>query len=362
MKPRTESARHAFSLIELLVVILIIGVLVALLVPAVQRVRASANNTGCINNLKQIGLAMQQYHDTYGHFPTNANPRPDTLKVPPSWAFEILPYIEQRPVYEQGSQAIAPDGNWTYWRDSWAPLSNVAKTPVPTFICPADPRPVEAFAVTDAPQTWPTYSNPGSPTDSWAKTSYLGVIGKSAADNLLFAQGVGNDGGMDNGVFPWTGTAWSATIFRYGTSHRYVKFVDIADGASNTVMIGERPPSKAWAYGWKYYGDWFPDAIWQTRLWAVGSGLALTQGQFIPISDLGDVDDQGGKECPTLMFFDKGDLDSFCHVAHFWSFHNDGGNWLFCDGTVRFLRYSAGTTVIPAMATIAGDEVLPPFE
>src|SRR5947207_12368212 len=101
--------RHGFTLIELLVVIAIIGVLVALLVPAVQKVRESANVAQCVNNLKQIGLALQGYHDANRYFPAgyidgnnDRDSTPDNDVGPGwGWASYLLPYVEQGSVYKQ---------------------------------------------------------------------------------------------------------------------------------------------------------------------------------------------------------------------------------------------------------------------
>src|ERR1700733_106603 len=105
MTPRTENCRarsniRGFTLIELLVVIAIIGILIALLLPAVQKVREAANRTQCINNMKQIGLAYQDYHGVYGAFPAPGL----GLQAPPfssyGWGYALLPYIEQDTLYK----------------------------------------------------------------------------------------------------------------------------------------------------------------------------------------------------------------------------------------------------------------------
>jgi prepilin-type processing-associated H-X9-DG protein len=247
-------------------------------------------------------------------------------------------------------QAIAnPDSDW-------APVSEVAHTTVPTFICPADGRDFGGFGIDLGDDPWAI-------TSSWAKTSYLGVAGTGDIDP---SQGDLLPDKFD-GVFPWWGSGQSlngvSVVNGVPTLHPYVKEVDISDGASNTVMIGERPHAKAWTNDHKDFsvqpwGNWFSDAFWQTRLWVNGHGsVGFYQGWHLTTTP------DSGTTCPTQVYFSPGDLDSMCHLPHFWSFHDGGGNWLFCDGSVHFLRYSAGTTVLPKLATIAGEEaVAPPFE
>src|SRR5262249_23010562 len=144
--------RSAFTLVELLVVIAIIGVLIALLVPALQRVRATAANAQCVNNLKQIGLALQQYHDNNKCFPPPAT----VFKGGPcGWMFVLLPYIEQDAVYNQD-------------------LNSASLNVIPTYVCAADPRENAGGG---------TPASVESVVNNWARTSYLGVRGKSNSDD-----------------------------------------------------------------------------------------------------------------------------------------------------------------------------------
>src|SRR5262249_47229299 len=117
-------SRPGFTLIELLVVIAIIGVLIALLLPAVQKVREAANRAKCLNNLKQLGLAMHNYHDAYNVLPyarSGADPEDN------SWAVLILPYIEQGPLYSLYATPIA-NGSGSYPLNSHSGLNKLNRT------------------------------------------------------------------------------------------------------------------------------------------------------------------------------------------------------------------------------------------
>jgi len=331
----TSKKEPGFTLIELLVVIGIIAVLIAFLIPAVQNVRAAAARVQCVQNMKQIGVALHGYHAVYGHFPKayprllggpSNNPGGWDLDAPPyGWMYYILPFIEQEAVYEQGR---GPSLGQLWDRDpgAMAIVGRTYATIVPGFLCPSDPRDF-AGGIRGA-DDWVT------PTDgSCAMTSYLGMRAK---DTFEFETGTGL------GVFG---------ILPSGALN--IKIDQITDGTSNTIMAGERPPGDVRpgvvddkAYGW--WADWDCDSL----LYAIGFPFAYPNSKS----------DGSGTNCPTQAYFSPGDLIDCCHGNHYWSFHTGGGNWLMCDGSVHFMAYSAGTTVIPAMATIAGGEDIPSFD
>lgn len=202
----TPDRRSGYTLIELLVVMAIIAVLLGLLMPAVQRVRGAAACVGCQNNLKQLGLALHQYHEERNGFP-QAFSKTNPFALPndqnnKTWMAFILPYVQQHVLYAQGAQV--------YQRQS-----------VNTFGCPSDPRMGQLG----------TFNGliPGG------FTSYLAVNG------LRYAYGTG-----PNGIL------WPTEGVLYGSSH--TRLTDIADGVSHTVMVGERPPDASTGWGWWMYG------------------------------------------------------------------------------------------------------------
>src|SRR5262249_49326553 len=131
MSTRQGKWRGAFTLIELLVVIAIIAVLIALLLPAVQKVREAAQRTQCTNNLKQIGLAMHNYHGVHNHLPCEAATNNSGRW---GWPVAILPLIEQGALYQQlGAPDIYVPASMPF------PATPLLQTKIATFLCPSDP-------------------------------------------------------------------------------------------------------------------------------------------------------------------------------------------------------------------------------
>jgi len=211
-RDQVGAGRSAFTLIELLVVIAIVAVLVGLLLPAVQKVRAAAARMGCTNNLKQIGLALQTYHDSAGRYPGYGwdwN----------GWPFLLLPHIEQENLKNQPfNNSISQ-----YW-------NLVSNKVVKTYQCPSYPGQTTIVS--------------GGRTHSLI--SYLGNAGRMWSDYTS-----GSDTGLI-GVYP------------PGVK---VRVEGITDGTSNTIAFGERPPMYGSGpnYGWAFYN--IPD--WDIMMWAI---------------------------------------------------------------------------------------------
>jgi prepilin-type N-terminal cleavage/methylation domain-containing protein/prepilin-type processing-associated H-X9-DG protein len=314
--------RTAFTLIELLVVIAIIAILIALLVPAVQKVREAAARTQCINNMKQLGIAFTSYHDAKKAYPAPRPINPTTLQggqyTSYAWnalpanpetcggiLFRILPYIEQ-------GQLTSPLASIATAANVGPTVNAIGANPVAVFQCPTDMRSRQAFAA--------------SATVTHAFTSYLGVTGN---DEWLESGFYGSN--AKNGIFPpmtWALGGGSGT-----------KIARITDGTSNTTLAGERPPSK--------------DLFWGR--WRGSDFQAMLAN---PNRESSIIFQANGQPCPSPAYFAPDILESDCSGMHFWSVHPGGGNWLMADGTVRWFSYAAGTTILPALASINGNEVV----
>ena len=313
----TEFGRGALTLIELLVVIAIIAVLIAMLVPAVQKVREAANRATCQNNLKQIALALHNYHDARGRFPVG-------LSIPQDmgngrWANGTNWWIESSPYFEQGS--------WYRQWDYTDQVNNVAggtsattAQVIPIMLCPSDPlpAPVWYYTATDPTYTWLN--------GFYGLSSYGGNCGTRSIND------------------PSHGLLLSTDGILYGQSR--VRITDVTDGASNTLLLAER-----------YHRDPEFDRIGVNTDYAPIRGLGLwaipknprnvllsspvpINYQVPPSAEVGDV------------------LTLLNRVCAYGSGHPAGANFALADGSVRFLSESIPLETLKALSTRDGREVV----
>jgi prepilin-type N-terminal cleavage/methylation domain-containing protein/prepilin-type processing-associated H-X9-DG protein len=310
--------RRAFTLIELLVVIAIIGVLIGLLLPAVQKVREAASRTQCKNNLKQIALACHGYHDTYGFLPPSFTPTYQGWQLPGGWAWStlILPFIEQGNLYNQLSPATV---------DLKTVMTNnpaLVQTQIKTYLCPSDS---------------------GGPNPNTNRPFALA----GATINLGTSNYVGNNADQA-GVFFDVGAPGSAPK-GFQNVGQTISISQIGDGTSNTIMVGERcsttvnygsqstcttisvvPRSAGVWAGFLGYGTVNLDNSAPTNKFAFETSLLymLNSGESSTACDAAD----GPKDAPSSM-------------------HPGGVQFAFCDGSVQFIQNNinwteSGTTPI----------------
>jgi prepilin-type N-terminal cleavage/methylation domain-containing protein len=237
--------KNGFTLVELLVVIAIIGVLVALLLPAIQAAREAARRSQCSNQLRQIGLSWQMHHDANGFFPSAGwgyrwigDPdRGFGKSQPGSWAYSILPYMEAGNIHQLGAGLTG-----TAKRDA---LTKLAETPVETFYCPSR-RPAAAYRNADegaGPNLNYNFGNP--PTI--ARTDYAANLGPNPAGfgvpaSVKFQWGAGptvTDAEQNTG---FEFDKFDAFTWLQGVTYQRseIQIKHITDGTSNTYMVGEK--------------------------------------------------------------------------------------------------------------------------
>lgn len=336
------SRRAAFSLTEQLVVAAIIAVLVGLLLPAIQRWRATAVRAQCESNLNQIGLGLIGYHEVHGRLPSGVNRFHRELKIntPPegyhawwSWMAELLPHLGYDQVYRTADEWArqnhepTPPAYWWPWgstRDGTPPNPVLGET-ISTFACPADPR--RAVLSQDQASKAPIFVN-----GPIAFTHYLGVSGTH-----------GGNGGDGRPPATFDG------VLYYDSQ---VKFTDVTNGLSHVAVVGERPPHIDLKLGWWFAGAGYdPDPILARRRYG-GTGdvvLGVREEGFTQVRSL-------GLNCSTdRVGLQAGSVLDPCAQAHFWSFHTGGAFFLMMDGSARFLTNDSHA-ILSALSVRSGRE------
>ena len=336
---RTRSVR-GFTLIELLVVIAIIAVLIALLLPAVQAAREAARRAQCVNNLKQLGIAMHNYHDVSGKFPAGLYLHPIFDQSGKAWnnsSFLVLmlPQLEQQSLWNAVNFSkmwgTYLGGGWT-WKPQYLGTDNttVGLTVLNALICPSDPSPnIDA-------------NNDDEVSGQMAAgTSYVGNMGdnclacaESAVPNVQAGQVIlcTSDLGyacrypqlghnriatsqQDNGP-----TAGSGIFWAWGSN---VGINMVTDGTSNTMAIGEQIR-----------------AVTQWNCWVEANGTI------------------GSTAIPLNYKLKTPNTGDWTHQYTFRSLHPGGANFAFADGSVKFIKQTINMSIYQALSTRAQNEII----
>ena len=322
MSKSAPRLRLGFTLIELLVVIAIIAILIALLLPAVQQAREAARRTQCKNNLKQVALALHNYHDVFNTFPpgytarnvTNADPVTAETGPGYAWSFAIMPQLEQ------GSLSTAIDTE----KDA-VDLDNLAiaaTSRLNAFLCPSDSAPL-TFDVVDG----------NGDTITLPSSNYPGIFGYGS---------VTMNAGRGTGVF-----------FRNSS----VRFRDVTDGTSNTICVGERTHEHKFMMNMpavKANSTWYAAIPGATRNAGMGGMMAsMIEGPSSMI--LGHVGQTMG------MMQMHSNPNQTNHIVHFSSRHVGGVQFVLCDGSVHFLSENVDYDTFRRLGERSDGQVLGEF-
>jgi prepilin-type N-terminal cleavage/methylation domain-containing protein len=350
---RSNSA-SGFTLVELLVVIAIIGVLIALLLPAVQAAREAARRTQCLSSLKQLGIAHANYHGAFNSFPIGLELKPGLAYTQSTFYVRLLPFMEQQSLYQQW------DFKNVYNNTSNDREKSRAATIIPLLNCPSDQlqeNPFQAFTVVSA---FPSTSDAGGVRGWYSGTSYAGNYGEGSyylkysqfaikPNGALFLTGLDNQLKASSS----SGSALHALCDdHYDLPPASAK--TITDGTSNTLLMGE-----------KYHHDEFFDS------WTSGnSGMKMYQVSVW--GWLGGTKGSAGLFCSSKTGINNGmraftastnDVTAQDRRYNAWgSGHPGVCCFVFCDGSTKVVSENLNASVLTAISTRAGEEVYEPFQ
>lgn len=346
--------RRGFTLVELLVVIAIIGILVSLLLPAVQAARESGRRVSCTNNLKQLGLAIQAYHSAHQHIPSgylsfatndgtgpaSAAIDPLTWDAAPGWGWQAL----LMPFMEQGNIADGVSFDQPIWQANHIPL--VAVT-VPTLLCPTSSGDTDPFVVR---------GSSGAPLTRFGRTIRLGrshYVASHGQESCWGECGSASAGVVFTDIYAGTTTTVAvngdAANVADGPFYRnsHVRFADITDGTTNTIFLGEHSSylsEKSWA-------GVVPSAFTHPRISSPENGpdAAATLTLIHAGPSGGELDITGSPIIHPVNF-------PTLHVGQMYAEHPGGGNVGFGDGSVRYFSQSVDLILWAELSSMSEGE------
>ena len=296
MRSSATITRRAFTLVELLVVIAIIGVLVSLLLPAVQAARAAARRTQCMNNLRQIGLALYSFHDVNQALPQIEvdweQIRGPNFNNEWSWRTNLLPFMEMQARFDE----IDFNVNYTQFFSARRDLGQIL---VPDYACPSDPRSKQTY-------TWRSVGRMMTPLTNYFGSA--GTVDESYSGNRRFRY---------DGMFVTNNKGRATKNRNQGRRGRLeIGMKHVTDGMSKTIAIGERGLPEDLFWGWTYAPTYRHDSHLDTEVGLVPGDPAVDES-----------------------------------INHYWSYHPGGAMFLMGDGGVTLLSYEIEINELERLAS-----------
>ena len=347
-----KSKRTAFTLVELLVVIAIIGILIALLLPAVQAAREAARRMSCANNLRNLGTGCHTHMDAHGFFPSGgwgsgwtADPQMSFGKSQPgSWMYSVLPFIEQQDIWDFGKGLTLAGRDWPVSGDRQRAIAQRNQTPVGIFYCPSR----------RGPQSYPLYNSSGAKYDrtyrncglgisTAARNDYVGVCGDNANPGYNIFPGTY----LTHDSYDWNSLQIDTYDFNgiiYPRSETRAR--DVSDGMSNTYMVAEKMMDAGAYDGHFDIGD--DEGIFGGFNGDVGRSSCPRPSGY------------GSAPLPPMQDKELGRSGQIA-IFSYWrlgSAHAGGFNVMFADGAVSFINYDIDLETHRCLGTRNGGEPL----
>ncbi|BBO35603.1 hypothetical protein PLANPX_5215 [Lacipirellula parvula] len=345
------NSHSGFTLVELLVVIAIIGVLIALLLPAVQAAREAARRSQCANNIRQLAIAAQDYHGAKNEFPLGMEMMPGLNTTRATMFVRLLPYVEQNALYQKWDFNPTGSGQFPSKSITNNLATSLAATLIPSFVCPSDQFAENPYLMPGStPQAFPSQTAAGAAIGYYSGTSYAGNYGEGSYYTQYSQFRI-----RPSGIFFLTGpdAALTTGLHVLADDHRNlppVRIAAVTDGTSSTLMFGE-----------KYHYDEFFDSwtsgnsglkMHQVSAWAWTGGMKGTAHIFgssaVPINQ-------------TARHYTSSPNDIQAQDRRFngWgSGHVGGVTFAFCDSSVRFIADAIDQVTLVGLSTRAGEEIV----
>lgn len=312
--------KAGFTLVELLVVIAIIGILIALLLPAVQAAREAARRTQCTNNLKQLGIAVQAFHDANRYLPVSNRPLGLTSAPRVGWAINVLPYLEQQALWAQYDQSQTWSST-VLGNVQIAPNQILCGTVLPVFWCPSALPPVRRLD--SEPQNAPAWLGFSATTD------YSLTI---SVDQRLVTLGL-----VDNYPTPAPGSTWFGAPGMLAQNSK-ARIDDVTDGLSSTILLAESAGRPYVYRGGKRYGELPANHVngggWVRPASDFSVDGSSYDGMLLPGPcplNCTNGEDTLNLPEPYPYYVTQGTGEAY-------SFHSGGANFVFGDGAVHFIN------------------------
>lgn len=347
--------QRGFTLVELLVVIAIIGILVALLLPAVQAAREAARRTQCMSNLKQCALALINYHSTYNEFPLGMEMSPALDVTQSTFFVKILPYVEEAAIYDKWDLKATNKGGTDQSVNASSTLANsVAGAVIPAFLCPSDHLPENPFLLAGPVAAFASQTANGAARGWYGATSFAGNYGEGSYYMQFSMFPIRPSGVLfltSDSASLKKGSGAVNTLVDDHYNLEPVSVRHITDGTSKTILMGEKSHLDPVFDSWTAANS--GQKMTQVAAWGWSGGTKGASHVFCSSAVAINT---------TVNDYPGSNLEKQDRRYNAWGSSHPGVVQLaFCDGSIRIIAEDLSVITLTQLSTRAGGETTPDF-